>query len=209
MKSLTGNVYGRLTVVVSELHRRGRQQRTLWRCRCECGRTTVVETGNLIHGRTRSCGAAVCKLWGRGVSRTAEYESWCNAKARCYNRNVDNFADYGGRGIRMCDRWRGSFAAFLSDMGPRPIGLTLDRKDRNGPYAPDNCRWATDSEQANNRRNNHVVVYHGEARTIAEWARQLGLNRTTIHYRLAKGWSVQDAMTLGRRGSVCRDGHTI
>jgi hypothetical protein len=104
---------------------------------------------------------------------------------RCYNTRSDDYPDYGGRGIAVCDRWRESFAAFLSDMGLRPSRRhSLDRKDNAGGYGPDNCRWATDVEQANNRRSSRVITINGEARTLAQWAEHAGLKYHTLKQRL-------------------------
>lgn len=117
-------------------------------------------------------------------------------RERCTNPRHQNFADYGGRGISACDRWNQSFANFVADMGERPRGYTLDRIDNNGPYSPENCRWADRRTQAINRRSSKPVAFRGKTQTIAEWARELGLSVKMIRLRLSKGWPLEDALTI-------------
>lgn len=112
---------------------------------------------------------------------------------RCLNPRHPEFRNYGGRGISVSPRWR-AFTAFLDDMGPRPNGATLERVDVNGHYAPDNCRWATPAEQANNRRNNRFLEHDGLRLTVAQWARRLRCNRSALLHRLNAGWPVAEAL---------------
>lgn len=113
-----------------------------------------------------------------------------NPKDSCY-------ANYGGRGITMCDRWRESYAAFMGDMGPRPsLDYSVERINNDGPYSPENCRWATDREQSNNRRNNHRITLNGTTKTLVEWARSIGISTGTITRRLNLGWSPEHALTF-------------
>lgn len=161
--NLIGQVFGRLTVV-AEAGLNSRRQ-SLWECRCSCGEQHIVLSTSLRSGHTTSCGCynkerfqvrSLVHGHARQKKETAEYRSWQHAKARCINPNVWNYKNYGGRGIKMCEKWLNSFESFLADMGPRPSSKhSLDRwPDHNGDYEPSNCRWATAKEQQNNRRNN-------------------------------------------------------
>jgi hypothetical protein len=118
-----------------------------------------------------------------------------NAKQRCYNPANPKYLDYGGRGIVMCEQWQESFEVFLADMGEPPVGLTLDREDNDGPYSPDNCRWATRKQQMRNTRVNRYLTLDGETKIITEWAEQYGLTAPTIYHRLEDGWPLERALT--------------
>lgn len=156
---LAGQVFGRLTVIAPSGKVGAKRQ---WRCACDCGREAKATTSDLRYGGVASCG---CLLKGEtsanfrhghsarsGPSPT--YNSWRSMHERCSNPKSIRFAQYGGRGIRVCDRWQ-SFDAFVTDMGERTPPLTLDRIDVDGDYAPENCRWATPVEQRHNRRDSH------------------------------------------------------
>lgn len=129
-----------------------------------------------------------------GGKHTRTYHAWEAAKQRCYNPNTPNFKDYGGRGIRMCRRWRNSFANFLHDMGPKPEGLTLDRKNNNGNYTPTNCRWATRKQQSNNRRSCRFIRFNGQTKNISQWAKFTGIGRRTLARRIDEGCSLKSLL---------------
>lgn len=145
-----------------------------------------------------------------GMSAREEYGIWNHMRQRCHNPKNDRYASYGGRGIKVCDRWRESFENFYADMGPRPPGAQLDRVDNDKGYSPENCRWATRKEQQNNTRANRIVEFNGERRTIAEWASLRGLPYARVQTRLHRGWTPERALGLqvGReRSEYCKRGH--
>ena len=122
---------------------------------------------------------------------------WRAVHNRCYNKNVKSYANYGARGIYVDQRWHGSagYRQFLADMGPRPEGGTLERINNDGPYSPENCKWATRSEQAGNKRNNRWITANARTQTLAQWAKELGCNPSNILYRIKSGMSEEQAVT--------------
>ena len=187
-----------------------------WVFRCSCGTVKSSSGSDVRAGKIISCGhlkkAAIIKQTHGHAKRgkkTPTYISWRNAVSRCHDPKHPAFADYGGRGIVVCDRWRQSYEHFFADMGERPAGTTIDRIDVNGHYEPGNCRWATFIEQCNNRRTSRVVTFRGQSMTMAQLAKAFGIPIGTMWYRLENGWTVEDAATIevkvGRNQFTPRD----
>ena len=130
-----------------------------------------------------------------GLRGTSAYVSWRGMMARCNNPGDTGYANYGGRGIRVCERWH-RFINFYADMGERPAGLTLDRKDTDGGYTPENCRWASHAEQVRNQRSNHILTVDGVSRCLTDWSRLYGIDRNTLATRLKAGWPTDVAVKL-------------
>jgi hypothetical protein len=193
---------GRLTVmeVVGVTNQGG----YLWSCLCTCGNSKAVSSDNLRRGHTKSCGClrsersrSVNTTHGhyKGGKPSKEIKSYDGMKSRCYNPNCSEYNNYGARGIKVCDRWH-SFENFYEDMGDCPPGMTLDRKDNNGDYGPDNCKWSTLEEQCNNRRSNYLITYGGKTQTMSQWAREVGIKPGTLRARLhMNNWSEERALT--------------
>lgn len=196
-EDLTGMKFGRWTAIrfshVSE--HRG----YYWLCRCDCGTERPVRSNQLKNGTNRSCGClqrelAAAKSRVHGLSNHPLKPMYSAMVARCHNPNSSEYANYGARGIVVCERWRDSIANFIADMGERPQGMSIDRIDNDGPYSPENCRWATSSQQHNNTRFNRIIELNGRRQTVVQWAAELGLSPNTIRSRLRKGWSVERAL---------------
>jgi len=172
------------------------------RCKCDCGTEKVVLLGVLRSGRVKSCGCLHDTLpikhgQARNGERSGTYRSWCNIRRRCLNRNAHEYGEYGGRGIRVCNRWE-NFATFLEDMRERPSPRhSIDRIDTDGNYTPENCRWATPKQQGRNRRTNRLLTHDGETLCLAEWSDRVGISSAALKGRLdVCGYTVEEALTL-------------
>ena len=164
----TGITYGRLTVIEKSTER-GSSGSVKWFCICDCGNKCLVSGSSLKSGSTKSCGCLfldVAASKGRakkvhGMTNTKIYSIWSNMRNRCLNPAYKKYHAYGGRGIKISKDWD-SFEVFFKDMGLQPEGMTLDRIDVNGDYCKENCRWATQKEQQNNRRDNVILEYESK-----------------------------------------------
>lgn len=198
-QDLTGQTFNRWTVI-SFVETKKRQR--WWLCECECGNQGIVPTSSLRKNISQSCGCLrvdMVKKGKHGQSRHPLYHTWANMMLRCYKETDRGFHRYGGRGITVCDRWH-SLLAFIEDMGERPSPQhSIDRINNNGNYCPENCRWATKLEQAENRRTTILHTLNGESRSVPDWARQYNVPRHRVYQRLKYGWTLLDALTRPSR----------
>jgi hypothetical protein len=167
-----------------------------WLCRCDCGQLTVAYGQDLEKGKHKSCGCLNGeRIMQHGMSHTRVYHVWQAMLQRCENPKAQRYADYGGRGIKVCAEWH-KFENFFRDMGDRPAGYSIEREDNNGNYEPGNCRWATTKTQMNNQRRSRVIEINGQKRTLAEWAEYAGIGWFTLRQRLDRmGWDIERALT--------------
>ena len=195
---------GKLTVAVRA---RGKNpKRAYWLCRCDCGRNRIVMGKYLRQREVKSCGCLNRQpLKGPQFKHghanagkiTPTYTTWSGMVQRYINPKNNQYYRYGARGIRVYQRWL-KFENFLRDMGPRPLGKTLDRIDGTGNYEPGNCRWATPKEQANNSSKPKLIAYQGKTHNLTEWAKEIGISSSTLSVRLKK-WTIEKALTLKPR----------
>lgn len=177
-------------------------QGRMWLCHCECGAVRIVIQKKLRSGGSKSCGcirnrATAVRGTTHGKTGTPAHISWEAMIARCTNPKAFGFQHYGGRGIKICEQWRGSngFASFLSDMGERLPNTSLDRIDSDGDYEPGNCRWTTKKAQSANRRNSCHLTYNGETLPLTDWSRRLNIPRQRLYMRVfSRGWTAAQAL---------------
>lgn len=205
---ITGRRFGRLVVESFAYVDAGRH--SMWYCKCDCGKITVVQASSLRSGHTNSCGCLHAEKAKRmclshGGRKTRLYSVWRGMIGRTEHESHYGYDYYGERGITMCDEWRHDFQSFHDwavTHGYRE-DLTIDRIDVNGNYCPENCRWVTMKEQQRNRRNNARITYNGETLPLSEWCERLGIKIQTVWDRINKlGWSVKEAFETpvnGRR----------
>jgi hypothetical protein len=195
----TGNIYGRLTVISKDVA--ASSGCIKWKCSCSCGNIVSVRGDSLRSGNTLSCKClnnerALDLFTKHGMNKTPTYISFYNMLHRCYRSSHKNFNNYGGRGIKVCDRWKDSFDNFFSDMGEKPTGMTLDRIDNDKNYDPNNCRWATQKVQNRNTSRNTNLVFNGETKCITDWAKLLGISEYTLRARINRlKWSATKALS--------------
>ncbi|WP_294662502.1 hypothetical protein [uncultured Ruminococcus sp.] len=200
--NLTGKRFGRWTV----LNKVGRINNALyWHCVCDCGKEKDVRGDHLRSGKTTSCGCLRTELIKglaeknakHGMYDTRIYHIWQHMKQRCSpscpKHEIDN---YYGRGIKVCDDWANSFPTFYDWAISHGYSddLSIDRIDSNGNYEPDNCRWATNKEQANNKRITKYITYNGETLPLSVWAEKIGISRNTVDSRLRRGYTEKEAL---------------
>ncbi len=194
---LIGHRFGRLTVIDREA------KPVRWLCRCDCGTEKWVATLSLRAGSTVSCGCYArdkVRLQKpartHGLTGTKEFIAWMGMRRRCSSPKELMYPRYGGRGIKVCERWEQSFENFLADMGKAPSpGHSVDRINPDGDYSPSNCRWASRKVQSRNQTRNRMLTWDGRTRLIVEWAEEVGINAETIKSRLKRGWSAEEALT--------------
>lgn len=206
-----GTKYHRWTTIGPiEITERKGPGRLVCLSRCECGTERRVYTAYLLNGHSKSCGCLKRELTSARFLRhgyakkglTQEYLAWQSMKTRCNNKKSTAYKDYGGRGITVCERWM-LFDNFIADMGKKPDpSLTLDRKENSGNYEPGNCKWATRSEQAYNRRGvRHRFMIEGKEMTLDEVAVRLGVKRKAVEHRINRGWTVERILSQPFRRS--------
>ena len=194
MADITGEKFGNLTAIRPSCYKNG----YIWECKCDCGNKTNVSLGNLRNGHIKSCGCAnkgIARNYIHGNSRKRIYKEYYSMLMRC-KPNTKYKKDYYDRGITVCQEWIDDFQSFYDWAMANGYcdDLTIDRKDNNKGYYPDNCRWATKLQQANNRRGNLNIEYNGETHTLAEWSRKLGFSYSKVRERIKKGMEFSEAI---------------
>jgi len=181
-----------------------KDKHVMWNCLCDCGKLKSISGARIRSGITKSCGCLKKLLTSERKSKRTgmkEYGIWCSMINRCNDKNVKSYHRYGGRGIKVCDRWN-NFDIFISDMGLRPsIHHSIDRIDNDGFYNKDNCRWVTMKEQNNNRSNNRIIIYGGKSKTLQQWADDIGINQSSLRTRLEL-WPIEKALTSPKKSKI-------
>lgn len=213
LKDLSGLKIDRLQVI-GVSHRGGYEGR-MWyyKCLCDCGNECVKSHNYLTrkNRKDKSCGCAhlentIKQFKKHGHSRTREYRIWSGIKLRCLNPIASHYDIYGGRGIKMCDRWLNSFENFLTDMGYAPSPKhSIDRINNDGDYTPENCRWATQKEQLNNTSRTIHITYNGKTQTLKQWSEELGLNYSMVrHHFRYRGRSLEEIVKFYKQKGVIK-----
>ena len=208
-KDITGQKYGKLTVLGLAEHCPGKWSKWLCQCDCPAGTTVVAFKENLTKkgGHTTSCGCinqqrAKMFRYKHGLTGTPEFSSWRRMMARCYDSRERKYQDYGGRGITVHGPWHDA-AVFVAGMGPKPTPKhEIDRINNDGNYEPGNCRWATRKEQMNNTRACHYLEHDGKRMTVTQWSEYLGWSRAMLFSRLQDGWDVARILTTPPKSKI-------
>jgi len=205
-QDLTGMSFGLRTVIGYAGQSSSRHP--YWWCQCECGTLTKSSACNLKNSVSCGCKNNIrigIQATTHGMCTTATYKIWGCMVTRCNSENPSAYPDYAGRGIRVCDQWL-KFENFYNDMGERPTpNHSLDRIDVNGNYCPENCRWATQEEQGNNRRNSVYLTFQGKTQTITQWARELNISPSALFGRRRKGLSDEEILTTPIKIAINRE----
>jgi hypothetical protein len=194
-QDISGQTFGRLVAIERLREVTSRRRPIRWRFQCSCGNSVNAIYWDVVMGKKKSCGCLLREGRPRhGMSETSEYQIYHSIRNRCTNPSHIVYRYYGGRGIRVLFS---SFEEFLADVGPRPTSQhSIDRKNVNGHYEPGNVHWVTQTEQNNNKRNNHLVTWKGKTQSIVMWARELHMSDKTLTNRLTNyGWSVERSFT--------------
>lgn len=203
-QNLSGKRFGSLVVLEFD-HRDTNSRKRFWKCKCDCGKICIVYQNHLKSGHTKSCGCAHSRkdinvkhgCCRRKVPKERIYKIWAGMKNRCFNKNNQAYNKYGGRGITVCKEWLdfSNFKEWSFNHG-YSNNLSIDRIDVNGNYCPENCRWADEITQANNRRNSVYLTINNETHTMAEWTKIYNLPRGLINSRINElGWDIEKAIT--------------
>jgi hypothetical protein len=196
---LTGKAFGRWSV-------KSYAGQSHWNCLCECGAERKVFGASLTLGKSLSCGCyAIEKIKTHGMSGSRVYAIWEGMKARCSNPSSQYWHRYGGRGIKVCDRWK-LFENFFADVGEPPTeSHSIGRINNDGDYEPSNVQWETAEQQNHNKVLNHKVTIDGVTKTLTQWAQENGLKPSTVMSRVAYGWNDIDAVSVpAKRGQKYR-----
>ena len=192
-KNLVGNRFNYLTIIKFKYIK---NKTSYWICKCDCGKEKIIKGSSVITNITKSCGCLKSEnAKTHGDTKTSEYISWKSMKARCFNPNIKQYKNYGGRGITVCDEWKNSFIHFIKDMGNKPAkNYSIDRVNVNGNYCKENCRWSDSKTQNRNKNNNIKVTYKGVTKLLIEFCEELNLKYSLMLYRISRfNWKVEDA----------------
>lgn len=214
--NLVGQKFNRL-LVIKNANMYDNNGNKLWLCQCDCGNVAIVTTYALRHGRKKSCGCAkeeaskkmILNSTTHNETKTRLYSIWHTIKQRCHYPKHISYSQYGERGIVVCEEWRNSYEAFRNwalsngydESAPRGK-CSIDRIDVNGNYCPENCRWISYKEQANNKRTNRLITFGKKTNTLSEWSEITGIKYSTISERLRMGWPAEKALTTKPRRYV-------
>lgn len=193
----TGKVFKYLTVI-GRAPERNKFNQLQWVCKCVCGKEVTVLFFTLTSGARESCGCMRNKHQiTHGMTKSPEYKAWQAIQQRCYNTKLDTYERWGGRGIKVCERWRKGFEYFFHDMGIRPgPGYSIEREDVNGDYCPENCTWATSEVQNNNKRNSTVYIVNGVRKSLTRIAEEHGIERSALYARIKRGRTLEQALSM-------------